>query len=90
MGFSGSLSSANLCRSFIAVSLSPYIGMETESDAYAVHCYSKCVFKTNSRCIITLPDACSKDLPQNTQAQEEGHLLESTQSRALSLNYCLR
>jgi hypothetical protein len=38
---------------------------------------------------ITLPDARLKDLPQNMQAQEEDHLLESTQSRALSLTKLL-
>ena len=45
MGFSGSLSSAILCRSLIAISfsLSPYIG--NRSYAYVVHCYSKCFYK---------------------------------------------
>jgi len=90
MGFSGSLSSAILCRSLIAVSfsLSPYIG--NRRDAYVVHCYSKCFYKLSPNVALLYLMLVWKTCPEICKHKKRIIFLNLHNSRALNLNYCLK
>ena len=91
MGFSGSLSSAILCRSLIAISfsLSPYIG--NRSYAYVVHCYSKCFYKLSPNAALLYLTLVWKTCPEICKHKKRVIFLNlHNREHWVLLNYCLR